>query len=86
MQASIIYFSTGKFGPKDRGGVITAQAREAPDQTTGFVFKNCTITGEGKTDLGRAYGPYSRVIIANSVLTDVVKPQGWVAWTAQGHE
>ncbi|CAL0310914.1 unnamed protein product [Lupinus luteus] len=75
-----INFTTGIGGPK-RDGVITAQSRGSIDSTTGFVFKECTITGiNGKTQLGRAYGYYSRVIIANSFLSDVVRPEGWSTW------
>ncbi|KAE9598505.1 putative pectinesterase [Lupinus albus] len=75
-----INFTTGIDGPI-RDGVITAQNRESAGSTSGFVFKECTINGiNGKTQLGRAYGPYSRVIIANSYLSDVVRPEGWSTW------
>ncbi|KAK7288448.1 hypothetical protein RIF29_01907 [Crotalaria pallida] len=72
------------YGPKGRDGTITAQKRESINSPTGFVFKECYITGfTGKVELGRAYGPHSRVIIANSYLSDVVKPEGWSSW---GHK
>ncbi|KAJ9171706.1 hypothetical protein P3X46_015030 [Hevea brasiliensis] len=54
--------------------------------TSGFVFKNCEITGTGIACLGRAWGPYSTVIIYNSTISDVVVPQGWSAWGFVGHE
>ncbi|KAF7823604.1 putative pectinesterase 29 [Senna tora] len=78
----------GREGPPERGGCITANRRSSDEDSSAFVFKNCTITGNGKglASLGRAYGDHSRVIIANSFLGDVVAPQGWVAWTAVGHE
>ncbi|KAJ1409746.1 Pectinesterase, catalytic [Sesbania bispinosa] len=85
-EASTIYFSMGKSGPK-KDGAITAQDRDSPNESSGFVFKNCIINGTGgKAELGRALGAYSRVIIANSFLTDVVKPEGWSPWTYVGHE
>ncbi|KAI4307949.1 hypothetical protein L6164_031073 [Bauhinia variegata] len=65
---------------------ITAQGREFMTETSGFVFKECKITGNGKAYLGRAYRAFSRVIIANSVLTNVVYPVGWYAWDHVGHE
>ncbi|KAF1894680.1 hypothetical protein Lal_00020972 [Lupinus albus] len=75
-----INFTTGIDGPTI-DGVITAQKRESTDSTSGFVFKECTINGiNGKAELGRAYGPYSRVIIANSYLSDIVRPEGWSTW------
>ncbi|XP_060676285.1 pectinesterase QRT1 [Ziziphus jujuba] len=80
-------YSTGVYGPPNSLGYITAQGRESESETSGFVFKSCTVTGtRGKTYLGRAYRAYSRVIFANSVLTDVVQPLGWDAWFHVGHE
>ncbi|CAL0310912.1 unnamed protein product [Lupinus luteus] len=75
-----IKFTRG-IGEPNKDGIITAQKRHSPDSTTGFVFKECNITGtNGKAQLGRAYGPYSRVIIANSYLSNVVQPEGWSNW------
>ncbi|KAL5140524.1 putative pectinesterase 29 [Glycine soja] len=85
-EASHIHFSMGKDGP-ERDGVITAHKRQTPNDTSGFVFKNCNITGaKGKTMLGRSLRPYARVIIAYSFLSNVVTPQGWSARTFVGHE
>jgi len=76
----------GKDGP-ERDGVITAHKRQTPNDTSGFVFKNCNITGaKGKTMLGRSLRPYARVIIAYSFLSNVVTPEGWSARTFVGHE
>ncbi|CAL5196276.1 unnamed protein product [Lathyrus oleraceus] len=85
-EASTIYFSTGKSGLK-KNGVITAQYRDSPNDPSGFVFKNCNISGTGgKFQLGRAMDAYARVIIANSYLSDAVKPEGWSQTTYVGHE
>ncbi|KAJ4850937.1 hypothetical protein Tsubulata_030362, partial [Turnera subulata] len=67
-------------------GFITAQKKESPKETNGFVFKNCTISGIGKASLGRAWGPYSTVIFANSTLSTVVEPKGWAPWRFVGGE
>lgn len=87
MQASTIYFSNGK-SSQHMDGVITAQFRNSPNDPSGFVFKNCKIKGEGgyKTELGRAMGAYARVIIANSYLSDAVRPEGWSQRKYVGHE
>ncbi|KAK7259187.1 hypothetical protein RIF29_24787 [Crotalaria pallida] len=76
-EASEIYFSVG-LGPK-RDGVITANERSSTDDPSAFVLKNCTINGiGGKTQLGRALElGHPRVIIANSFLADVIRPEGW---------
>ncbi|XP_004516153.1 probable pectinesterase 29 [Cicer arietinum] len=85
-EASTIFFSMGKYGPK-RDGVITAQQRNSPNDTSGFVFKNCNISGTGgKTQLGRALNAYARVIITDSYLSDVIRPEGWSSVTFVGHE
>ncbi|XP_057432528.1 probable pectinesterase 55 [Lotus japonicus] len=85
-EASTIFFSMGKFGPK-MDGVITAHERDSPNDPSGFVFKNCIINGTGgKAELGRAMAAYSRVIIANSFLTNVVRPGGWSSRKYAGHE
>ncbi|KAH9316416.1 hypothetical protein KI387_025043, partial [Taxus chinensis] len=47
---------------------------------TGYVFLNCKVTGGGKMFLGRAWGPYSRVIFAFTYMADIIFPQGWDDW------
>nr|KYP39073.1 Putative pectinesterase 10 [Cajanus cajan] len=85
-EASQLYFSMGKDGPK-RNGCFTAQERESPNDTSGFVFKNCSLNGTGgHAILGRSLKAYARVIIANSFLSDVVSPEGWNARTFVGQE
>ncbi|KAJ1392498.1 Pectinesterase, catalytic [Sesbania bispinosa] len=53
-------------------------------------FKDCyiqgSIDGNGKVDLGRAWGPYSRVIFHRTIFSSVVTPKGWNAWSFTGNE
>ncbi|KAF9594607.1 hypothetical protein IFM89_034229 [Coptis chinensis] len=72
----------GRFLP----GFITAQKRSTAYEPTGFVFKFCTVIGTGKAYLGRAWGPFSRVLFYNSQLLEVVTPEGWNAWGYKGYE
>ncbi|XP_061972592.1 probable pectinesterase 55 [Populus nigra] len=69
-------------------GFITAQGREFPFETNGFVFSNCTVTGiQGfQAYLGRAYRPYATVIFQSTFLSEVVQPLGWDAWQYPGQE
>ncbi|KAJ8769874.1 hypothetical protein K2173_008956 [Erythroxylum novogranatense] len=67
-------------------GYITAQKKDSPNQSGGFVFKSCRFHGTGNAYLGRAWGPYSTVIIANSKLWGGVVPLGWNAGHFSGHE
>ncbi|XP_044492761.1 putative pectinesterase 10 [Mangifera indica] len=81
-----INVTTGIYTPQKKYGFITAQGRNCSSDPSGFVFKYCTITGSGKAYLGRAYRPYSRVIMIKSTISDVVIPEGWEAWHAIGQE
>ncbi|XP_010511289.1 PREDICTED: putative pectinesterase 10 [Camelina sativa] len=61
-------------------GCITAQGRESEKDTSGFVFNNCKIQGDGEAYLGRAWRAYSRVIFYGTDMSNVVVPRGWDAW------
>jgi pectinesterase len=74
-----------------RNGLITAQSRTAPDQTTGYVIDHSRITHKtvppspGKTaasgfGLGRPWRDYSRVVVMNTELPEDLNPAGWSAW------
>ncbi|CAN8241335.1 unnamed protein product [Cochlearia groenlandica] len=67
-------------------GYITAQGRENEEESTGFVFNNCAIRGDGKTYLGRAYRPYSRVVFYETNMSNVIVPRGWDPWYYKGQE
>ncbi|KAH6786777.1 Pectin lyase-like superfamily protein [Perilla frutescens var. hirtella] len=71
---------------KGTPGYITAQGRENPHDTSGFVFKDCKIAGNGKAYLGRAWREYARVVFYNTLMSDIVVPQGWYAWNGAGKE
>lgn len=67
-------------------GYITAQGRSNPNDTSGFVFKNCNIIGNGQTFLGRPWRDYARVIFYDCSMSNVITPQGWDAWNYVGKE
>ncbi|WOL12277.1 hypothetical protein Cni_G21043 [Canna indica] len=64
-------------GLKFVDGTVTAHCRTSADENTGFAFVNCSIGGTGRIWLGRAWRPFSRVIFANTFMTDIVAPEGW---------
>ncbi|RYQ86709.1 hypothetical protein Ahy_B10g106347 [Arachis hypogaea] len=67
-------------------GYITAQARENPKDSNGFVFKNCNVSGNGSTFLGRPWRPYAKVLFYNTSMANIIQPAGWDLWDSSQHE
>ncbi|TQD82628.1 hypothetical protein C1H46_031826 [Malus baccata] len=64
-------------------GFITAQSRKSSQETTGYVFLRCVITGNGGTSytyLGRPWGPFGRVVFAYTFMDGCIKHVGWNNW------
>jgi pectin methylesterase-like acyl-CoA thioesterase len=62
---------------------ITAQSRLRPQEDSGYVFRNCTVTGDpGSQDilLGRPWRAYSTVIFLNTDFQAPLDPAGWKEW------
>ncbi|KAF3456451.1 hypothetical protein FNV43_RR01101 [Rhamnella rubrinervis] len=68
---------------------VTAQGRSDKRETTGLVIHNCRIVPEQKlvpvrfkipTYLGRPWKMYSRTVIMESTLGDLIQPAGWLEW------
>lgn len=65
---------------------ITAQGKIDPNQNTGISIQNCKISplgnlGTVQTFLGRPWKNYSTTIIMNTMMEDIIDPQGWLPWT-----
>jgi pectin methylesterase-like acyl-CoA thioesterase len=70
------------------GSYITA-ASTPQDEPYGYVFSNCTISGEPvrpKTYLGRPWRDYANVIFLNTQMEDVIRPEGWHNWSKPERE
>lgn len=72
-----------------QSNIFTAQGRKDRNQNTGFSFQFCNISGDTDlarspnptpTYLGRPWKEYSRTIIMQSYISNVVRPEGWLAW------
>ena len=66
---------------------IIEQQREIESSKSGIVLQNCTIkaTPDLKksnvtTYLGRPWGTFSRTVIMESYIDDLIDPRGWVEW------
>ncbi|XP_022742428.1 putative pectinesterase/pectinesterase inhibitor 28 [Durio zibethinus] len=69
--------------------IVTAQGRFDVRQPTAIVIQNSTFTAAPElvpvkdkfpTYLGRPWGNFSRTIIMESYLDDLIKPEGWTIW------
>ena len=71
-------------------GYVTAQSRTYPEQTSGFVFDRCRLTGENTGTgvyLGRPWRAYSEVVYRNCWLGPHIRPEGWSIWNGnKNHE
>lgn len=68
---------------------ITAHSRTAADQPTGYVFKDCKIVADEKTQgvyLGRPWRPYARVVYLDCWMDQAVRPEGWHNWRDPSRE
>ncbi|MBA0569777.1 hypothetical protein Golob_003486 [Gossypium lobatum] len=69
--------------------MVTAQGRTDRNQNTGIVFQKCrigatsdlqTVKNKFPTYLGRPWKEYSRTVILQSDISDVIQPAGWHDW------
>ena len=64
-------------------GFIAAPMRFAADETSGFVFDNCKLTGE-KTESGvylaRPWRDYGRTVFLNTKMDAHIRAEGWNNW------
>ncbi|XWS44338.1 hypothetical protein CRYUN_Cryun15aG0036600 [Craigia yunnanensis] len=64
-------------------GFITAQRRKSSQESTGYVFLICVITGNGGSSysyLGHPWGPFGRVVFAYTYMDQCIKHVGWNNW------
>ncbi|KAJ7979106.1 Pectinesterase [Quillaja saponaria] len=76
--------------PSGQQNYIIAQGRSNPNQNTGISLHNCKITAASdlvavrskfETFLGRPWQQYSRTVIMQSFLDDLIHPSGWSPWS-----
>ncbi|KAF3439752.1 hypothetical protein FNV43_RR18030 [Rhamnella rubrinervis] len=78
-----------KKGLPNQKNTITAQGRKDPNEPSGFSIQFCNISADSdlvasvngtSTYLGRPWKLYSRTIIMQSFISNVVRPEGWLEW------
>lgn len=74
--------------PKQKN-MVTAQGRVDPNQNTGIVIQKSRISATQDlqavkdsfpTYLGRPWKEYSRTVIMQSTISDIIHPAGWFPW------
>ncbi|VFQ73372.1 unnamed protein product [Cuscuta campestris] len=69
--------------------IVTAQGRIEPRQPTGLVIQNCSFVADPeyhpvrftlKSYLGRPWKEYSRTVIMESYIDDLIQQDGWLPW------
>ncbi|KAJ8444480.1 hypothetical protein Cgig2_024044 [Carnegiea gigantea] len=71
---------TAAFVGSQNMGALTAQGRSSLLEDSGFSFVHCKVTGSGVLYLGRAWGPFSRVVFAYTYMDNIIIPKGWSDW------
>ncbi|XP_023518219.1 pectinesterase-like [Cucurbita pepo subsp. pepo] len=73
----------------NQANMVTAQGRTDPNQNTGTSIQKCQIVASSdlepvkksiKTYLGRPWKEYSRTVVMQSTLGDLIDPAGWAEW------
>ncbi|XP_022749042.1 probable pectinesterase/pectinesterase inhibitor 21 [Durio zibethinus] len=69
--------------------IVTAQGRIERREVSALVLQNCTISGapdylpvknKNRAYLGRPWKEFSRTIVMQSQLDDIIDPEGWLPW------
>lgn len=75
---------------ENQKNIVTAQGRMDKRQTTGFVIQNSHILADPtlekekmkfKSYLGRPWKAYSRTVIMETQIGDLIEPAGWLEWS-----
>lgn len=64
--------------------MVTAQSRNAPDEDSAFVFRDCRLTtdpGAANISLGRPWRDYAAVVFLDSRIDVPLVPGGFSEWT-----
>lgn len=72
-----------------QSNMVTAQGRTDPNMPTGIVLQSCRIVPEEAlfptrlqigSYLGRPWKEFSRTVVMESTIGDLIKPEGWAEW------
>ncbi|XP_047314152.1 pectinesterase-like [Impatiens glandulifera] len=76
----------------NQANIITAHGRKEPRQPTGLVLQNCNLVADPayypdrftiKTYMARPWKEFSRTIIMESFIDDLISPDGFMPWEGE---
>ncbi|MEA5258161.1 pectinesterase family protein [Arcicella aquatica] len=79
---AIAFFDHCQLNGKLDAGFFTA-ASTPQDQSYGFVFNRCTLTGSAPAAtyyLGRPWRDYAKTVFLCCEMSNIIKPEGWHNW------
>ncbi|KMT03431.1 hypothetical protein BVRB_8g191160 [Beta vulgaris subsp. vulgaris] len=77
---------------ENQQNIVTAQGRADKHENTGIILHNCRIYPDKdlfpvkhkyKTYLGRPWKQYSRTIVMESTIGELIAPEGWMPWQGE---
>ncbi|KAK4476637.1 hypothetical protein RD792_015797 [Penstemon davidsonii] len=90
--AAAVFQSCRLFAHSPRTITFTAQQKRKDQRNSGFVLQNCSLTVAPGLEqrkslfsgyLGRPWSNYSTVVVMESFLDDIIKPEGWLFWNGR---
>ncbi|KAF5189044.1 Pectinesterase/pectinesterase inhibitor [Thalictrum thalictroides] len=78
-----------RMGAPNQFNTVTADGRENKLMRTGLVIQNCNIVADArlhpqrltyKSYLGRPWKQFAKTMVMESVISDVINPDGWTIW------
>ncbi|KFK44409.1 hypothetical protein AALP_AA1G253400 [Arabis alpina] len=78
LQTCNIYTRKPMSGQKN---TVTAQSRNDPNESTGFVIQSSTVSTAAETYLGRPWKQYSRTVFIKCSIGGLVNAAGWLPWS-----
>ncbi|WP_435366109.1 pectinesterase family protein [Haloarchaeobius sp. DYHT-AS-18] len=85
--AATAYFDGCEIFCKGSSGYATASSTEEGEEY-GYVFNDCTITGDAPDDsfyLGRPWKRFAQTVFLNTEMGDHIRPEGYHPWPEPDH-
>ncbi|KAL8551049.1 hypothetical protein ACS0TY_000215 [Phlomoides rotata] len=87
--AAAVFQNCNIYADKPRLITVTAQNKGDGPAPSGFVIQNCRLTvapglesqkSHFSAYLGRPWSHFSTVVVMESMLDDIIQPEGWYPW------